>query len=284
MIYQFDPIILKYEGLETDQHIIDLGQLGQSIQGAARLLGSAGTLVETGQYVKKAPALSVRVVAGPPRSGSYEFFAIIMSVAPLAAPMLPVIGDIAKSSATKAVTGIVNYAIAKLGGRKNEAQMAIELAEKALNEMGQTSRTAIEAIERVALSQRPAVRLLVAPVGQSCATAQIGEINNGAIVIDKPTRTAIESPEPIEIGATSSFDILLSELDLKNKSCKFSLRNDDDPEHRTNGEITDPILLAPNNPYSDALAAQIWLSVIGKPQLKDGEIERLYIADLAAPK
>jgi hypothetical protein len=62
--YEFEPIVLKYEGLEADHNQIDLGQLGQSIQGAARLLASAGTLVETGQYVKKAPAMSVRVVAG----------------------------------------------------------------------------------------------------------------------------------------------------------------------------------------------------------------------------
>ncbi len=97
-------------------------------------------------------------------------------------------------------------------------------------------------------------------------------------------RDAIEAPDTIEIGSTSRFEILVSELDLKNKSCKFSLRDDDDPEHRTNGEITDPILLAPNNPYSAALDGQKWLAVVGKPQLKDGEIERLYIADLADPK
>lgn len=284
MIYQFEPIILTYEGLETDQHIIDLGQLGQSIQGAARLLGSAGSLVQTGQYVKKAPALSVRVVAGVPRPGSYELSAIIMSVLPAAAPRLPIIGDIAKTSATRAVTGIVNYAIAKLGGRKSEAQMALDLADKCLTEMGQTSRTAIEAIEKVALSQRPAVRLFVAPIGESCTTARVGETINGAIAVDKPTRDVIEAPEPIEIGTTAKYEILLSELDLKNKSCKFSLRDDDEPDHRTNGEINDPILLTPNNPYSAALDAQRWLAVIGKPQIKEGEIERLYISDLAAPK
>lgn len=282
MAYQFEPIILKYEGLETDQNIIDLGQLGQSIQGAARLLGSAGSLVQTGQYVKKSPALSVRVVAGAPRSGSYELSALIVSVLPTVSPLLPFIGDFAKTSATKAVTGIANYAIARIGGRKKEAEMAFELAGKALTEMGLTSRTSIEAIERVALGQRPAIKLFVSPIGESCATARIGEESNGAIAIDRSIRDAIEAPEPVEIGLTGNFEILLSELDLKNKSCKFFLRGDDDPDHRTNGEITDPTLLTPSNPYSAALDGQKWLAVVGKPQLKDGEIERLYIADLAA--
>src|ERR1700693_4720837 len=117
MRYEFDPIVLKYEGLETDQGLIDLGQLGQSILGASRLLSSAGTLVETGHYVKKTPAMAVRVVTGPPQSGSFEIIAFIVSVSPMIMPMLPTIGDIAKTSATKAVTGVVNYAIAHLGGR-----------------------------------------------------------------------------------------------------------------------------------------------------------------------
>jgi hypothetical protein len=159
--------------------------------------------------------------------------------------------------------------------------MAMDVAKKALEEMGQTSRAAIEAVERIALSQRPAVRLFVSPVGESCATARIGEDANGAILIDKPTRDAIEGPEPIEIGDTGRFEILLSELDLKNRSCKFSIRDDDDQDHRTNGEITDPILITPNNPYTAALNAQRWIAVVGKPQLKDGELERLYISDLA---
>jgi hypothetical protein len=152
---------------------------------------------------------------------------------PIAAPLFPAFQDLGKSLATKAVTGIVNYAIAKVGGRKSEAQIAMELADRALTEMGHVSRTAIEAIERVAISQRPAIKLFVAPVGKSCATAQVGDVANGAIAVDSSTREAIESPASIDIGSTGIFEILISELDLKNRSCKFSLRDDDDPDHRT---------------------------------------------------
>jgi hypothetical protein len=111
---QFDPIVLRYEGLDTDHGLIDLGQLGQSAQGAARLLASAGTIVETGHYAKKSPAMSVRVMTGIPRPGSFEIVAFIVSVTPLLTPMLPAIQDFAKTSATKAATAIVNYAIARI--------------------------------------------------------------------------------------------------------------------------------------------------------------------------
>jgi hypothetical protein len=276
----FDLIILRYRGLETDAHVIELGTLAQSLQGAARLLGSAGTIVQTGQFAKKSPAMAVRVLTGAPKGGSYEIPVFILGVTPMIAPVLPVIKDFSKTIATKAVTGIVNYAISKVGGHKKESEMAFDLAKTALAEMGHTARHSIDAIERVATSQRPAIKLFVSPIGVSCNTAQVGEQENGAVLVDRTMRNAIEGPEPVEIGESAQYEILLSELDLKNKSCKFSMRDDDEPEQRTNGEITDPILLAPNNPYSAALNGQRWLSVIGKPQLKDGDIERLYISDL----
>ncbi len=67
---EFDPIVLRYEGLEASRHLIDLRQVGISIQGAAQILGSAGHVVVTGQYAKRAHALSVRVLASTPRDGS----------------------------------------------------------------------------------------------------------------------------------------------------------------------------------------------------------------------
>ncbi|MDF2760966.1 MAG: hypothetical protein K0S99_3601, partial [Thermomicrobiales bacterium] len=130
-----------------------------------------------------------------------------------------------------------------------------------------TSRAAFEAMERVATSHRPAIRMLVSPVGESCSHFRLGEPTNGAISVDRDMRAAIDAPDPIEVGREALFEILLSELDLKNRTCKFALRDDDDddPDHRLVGEITDPVIHAPNNPYSDAMNSQHWLHVRGKP-------------------
>ena len=61
---EFEPIVLRYDGLEAERHVIELGSLGQSIQGASRLLGSAGSIVVTGQFAKQTNALAVPVLAG----------------------------------------------------------------------------------------------------------------------------------------------------------------------------------------------------------------------------
>lgn len=283
---EFHPIVLRYEGLETDQHMIDLSQVGSSIHGAAQLLGSAGTIVLTGQYAKHIQTLPVRVFAGTPNRGTWELPALIMSAAPVlvvAAPLFPAMAEVTKTAATKAVTSIVNYVVSRLGGQTSDTKVALGTVEKALAEVGQTSRHAIDAVERIALNQRPSVRLLVVPVGDSCTSLRIGEIEHGAVEIDKPMRDAIDAPDPIVIGPAGKYEILLSELDLKNRSCKFSFRTQDDPEHRTNGEITDPILNAPFNPYSAAFNSQQWLTVVAKPELKEGDIEKLYISDIGYP-
>ncbi|MGY3445623.1 DUF7946 domain-containing protein [Bradyrhizobium sp. USDA 4473] len=281
-MYEFEEIILRYDGLDADRHVIELGTLGQSIQGASRLLGSAGSIVLTGQFAKHTNALSVRVLAGQPRAHCWELPAIVVSVAPIVTPLLPTIKEAAKFAATKAVTGIVNFAISTVGHKPKEAEMAKEVAVKALEEMGHTSRTAIEAMERLATSQRPAVRLFVSPVGESCSIARIGDPTFGAVAVDQEMRQAIEASEPIEISAAAEYDVLISEFDLKNRSCKFSLRDQDDPNDRFNGEITDPVAQLPQNPYSDALNSQRWIRVRAKAQLKNGELEKLFISDLVA--
>ena len=281
MDWGFLPIVIRYDGLDADGHLIELGLLGQSIQGASRLLGSAGSIAITGQYAKQSKALSVRILAGQPRAHCWELPAIIATILPAAAPMLPIFKEAATVAATKAVTGVANYAISKIGGRNKEAEMARDIAIKALEEMGHTSRATVEAIERVALGQRPAIKLFVSPVGESCANARIGDPIYGAISVDVATRERIDAPEPAEIRETADYEILISEFDLKNHSCKFSLREQDNPNDRFSGEITDPIARTPHNPYSSALDNQRWLWVRAKAEIKDGELEKLYISDLS---
>ncbi|MFZ0559152.1 MAG: hypothetical protein WAM55_07705 [Methylovirgula sp.] len=280
MDIQFPPVVISYKGLEADSHLIELGQLGQSIQGASKLLGIAAHIVTTGQYAKRAPALTVRVLAQEPIAGSFDLVAVLMPITPMVAPMLPLIADQTRALAGRAVEGIVNYAISKFAARQTDADRAMQIADSALTEMGQVSRAAIAAMERVALNEKPAAKLLVVPIGQSCETAQIGALANGALAIDRNMRNVIDGADSaVVIGPEASFDIFITELDLKNKTCKFQVRGAEDDEQRLVGEITDPALTIPHNPYSSAMDNRRWLQVSGKPEIRDGDIERLYISN-----
>jgi hypothetical protein len=274
----FEPIRICYDGLDASENKIELFQLGQSLQGASRLLGIAGNFAITGQYIKQTPALAVRVMASEPARGSYEIHAFLMSLAPI----LPYAPDIA----TKVAEHIVTFILARLGGRPSEAKMAMQLATTAIEEMGATTRAQTEvtskALDIIAEQQRPAARHLVAPVGLSCGTMVVGSVRRGALVIDKAIRDAIDAPEELQVTDERQYRVRFSEMDLMKKSCKVTIDGDPDPHQRYSCEITDPVLAVANNAYSTAMAGHHWIDVKAKAQLKNGEIDKLYISDTAA--
>lgn len=274
----FEPIRIRYDGLDADRHQIELTCLGESLIGASKLLGVAGHFAITGKYVKKAPALSVRVMAQPPKAECYEIIGLLVSLNG-ALPFSP-------EATTKLVQQIVTYILAKFGGRRDIAERAMDLAETAIQEMGATSRAHAEvtkaAIDLLAEGQRHAARQLVAPVGVTCQTLQLGAPDRGAIEVDKPMRDAICAQEPVETMDELTYQVFISELDMQTHSCKVSLLQDNDPSVRYSGEITDPVVTAANNPYSLAMAKKQWISVRGKAQLKNGVFDKLYISNTAA--
>jgi hypothetical protein len=249
-------------------------QLGLSLQGAAKLLGVAAHYVVTGKYVKKTPALAVKISAGPARPNCYEVVANIATVVP-ALPLLAPVG-------TKMVEHLTTFILAKLGGRRKEMEIAAALMTKAMEETGATSRASIEAMRDVAMkmadAQRPAARLFVSPVGQSCEVAKLGSAPE-ALSIDRATRAVIDAAEIPEITNEKAYRVLISELDLKTRSRKVSFEADEDTEARYPGEITDPAISLPNNVYAITMAARQWLDVKAKLQLKDGEIDKVYVSN-----
>ncbi|MDO9415648.1 MAG: hypothetical protein Q7U22_05975 [Pararhizobium sp.] len=198
------------------------------------------------------------------------------------APLLPILDVVIRTAATKATEAIFNSTIAKWAGRKKEAEVSNSVAIKALEEMGHTSRAAMEMIERVVLSNHGAAKLLVSPIGASVSTLQIGHVSNGAFSITATDRAEIEKAESIEIGEERIIRLQITELDLVTKSCKVSIEEESRKTKRIPGQITDPQITMPNNPYSSAFDSQLVISVKCKPQYIDGDIDRLFISDIAA--
>ena len=273
---QFEPILIRYDGLDAAEHQIELSALGQSLQGASRLIGISANFIITGQYVKKAPALDVRVLAQESKGGCYEVIATIMAVSPPALPFITQMGS-------AAVEHVVNYILAKFGGKPDHMNRMMDLLETAHQESGQTSRAAIEAmrstVDTLANAQRPAARQFVTPVGETCATTRIGSITGQAIEIDKPMKDAIIAPDEFEVSEETAYTVLISELDMQTGSCKVSVRGVDDAEHRYASEITDPSVKLPNNPYALAMSAKQWIVVQAKGRISQGELEKLYISN-----
>ncbi|MHA4731177.1 hypothetical protein [Ensifer adhaerens] len=282
-VEKVDPIRIVFDGLDADRHQVELGALGVALQGASKLLGAGGQVALTGKFTKKEIANSVRVMALPPQPGSYEFWVYVLSVGTIAsAPLLPYIDVAAKSAATKITEAVVNSTIAKWSGRRKEMDAANNIAIKALEEMGHTTRAAMQLVERVALANHGPVKQLVNPIGISAGTVQIGHAASGAFQITEADRAEIDRSEPIFVGTEQTLTVQITELDLVTKSCKVAVIGDEQKGKRLSGQITDPQVAVPNNPYSSAFDSQKPITVKCKPQFNDGELERIYISDVAS--
>jgi hypothetical protein len=278
-----DPIRIKFEGLDADKHIVELEPLALSLRGASKLIASGGQVALTGRYSKREIGNSVKVYALPPQSGSYDIWVLVQAGLGLAAavtvPLLPYIDVAIRTAATKATEALVNATIARWANKPKEMDAANKVAVRALEEMGHTSRAAIQMAERLALSNHAAVKMLVNPIGTSAQTLQVGHSESGAFLVTETDRSEIEKVEPIEIGAEQVMTVIISELDLVTKTCKVSVVGDDQPSRRVSGQITDPVLGVPNNPYSTAFDGQAQIAVRCKPQYSEGEIDRVFISD-----
>ncbi|MER8833711.1 hypothetical protein [Mesorhizobium sp. M0909] len=282
-VEKVDPIRIKYEGLDAGRHIVELEPLALSLRGASKLIASGGQVALTGRYSKREIGNSVRVYALPPQPGSYDNWVLVQAGLGLAAavtvPLLPYIDVAIRTAATKATEALVNATIARWANKPKEMDAANKVAIRALEEMGHTARAAIQMAERLSLSNHAGVKLLVSAIGTSAQTLQVGHLESGAFPITETDRAEIEKVEPIEIGAEQVITVSISELDLVTKTCKVSVIGDDQPNRRVSGQITDPLLGVPNNPYSTAFDRQIPIAVKCKPQYSEGEIERIFISD-----
>lgn len=271
----FEPIIIRYDGLDAAAHEIDLMLLGQSLQGASRLIGVASHLALTGVYVSRAPAMSVRVLALPPQVRCFE---VPVEVAGII-PVLPLLSAAGRAATKKAVEAIVNYIFARNGGRPSEAERAMEVVKAAIEANRDVTLKALDVADSVvkaANDQRPAVRSFAAPVGTSVSTAVIGGPER-AFVIDQTAKEVIDYEEEPDIGPAQTFTVAVSELDIKTGSCKVALYGENDG--RISAEITDPVVRSPRSPYSAAIHGQGWIKVTAKPHLRGGQIEKLTISD-----
>lgn len=266
-------IPIRYDGRDADKHQIDLFSLGESIQGVARLVSAVGNFVVTGRYSKRFHAQAVRVIAKEAgRPGCFTLDTALQWAQD---------ARIFSGFAGSAITALIAYIVHKASrNRGAEMKYISEALQKAIEEMGHTDRAhtdrLMETIEKMADDLKPSVKRAVTPVGTTCSTMRIGK--GEYTEIDEPMKEAIMS-EHIDVLATAEYEVLITELDMENGSCKVHIGGAPDDRSRTPAVITDPAASQPNNPYVVAMSNGSWLRVHAKATAKGGELQRLYISD-----
>lgn len=120
-------------------------------------------------------------------------------------------------------------------------------------------------------------------IGKSCTGISVCDDNQREFVkADAFTKDLLAKTKDSKITDEKKFFVRFTELDLLTGSCKVSLENEG-PEERINGQISDPLLSNQNTPYVQAFALGKALQVKGKVTLsEEGEITKLFINDAVA--
>lgn len=268
------PIQIRYDGLEADQHEIDMGALAESLKGLSRVIGVTGNFAATLKFVQHRDALAIKVVVKPPEAHCFELTAWLKWVNdnPL---IVTVVGGLTVS--------LIAYVFKKAAGDREEMKQLRGALDQAIKELGTRDQTVVDrllgTIDKMADNLRPAARQAAAPVGRAVRTLTIGGAGSAAkVIIGEAERDAMSADLPTEIGQEQAYEVSLSELDMETGACRWSFV--DEPESRTPGKITDPALTLPNNAYALALAAKKPIRVRAKAAMRDGEIAHLYISDV----
>lgn len=264
---------IRYEGGDAENHTIDLNQLGQSLQGFARVIAVSAHFAQTGKYNKQYDTLSVKVVANP--VDEHHCFEVSAAVLKLSTS-----SELWSGLGTALFMAIVGYVFNR---RKEEELKHLSAAlQQSIGNQAEMQTKMLATIEKLADALQPSVRQSLAPIGQSVGSINIRQKGHAtaSVVLDEETKALASANRANTITETLHFSGVISELDMLNSTCKVSLEND--PETRIQSVITDPAAQLPGNRYVTAMAAMIPIKFAGKAEVdQEGGIVKLYISDLA---
>lgn len=258
---------------------MDLFALGGSLQGVARVLAVTANFAVTFEFAKTFGAQAVKVYAQEAEEQCYSVTAVIEFVKQ---------HQILSGLGGALLTLLLQFVIARSSNNREEMKLLSARLEQAIRELGNREQAVVDrmmtTIEKLADSLRPAVRTAVQPVGEECETLSLGKRGEPTTtVIDKATRDAILADEGTSLTELRQWRVVFTELDKVTQTGKVQLA-DNTSEARVKVEVSDPSFAMPDNLYVASLGKDAEVLVTAKGLLRDGELERLYVSDVALPR
>ena len=273
---------IKYERLVAGEHSMDLGGLGESLQGFSKILGVAGDFVSHGRYTRKYSDLSVHVVTdGKFAAGSLEVTAVVVGILP----------ELFSGLAGSMITALVSYLLSrKTKDDMNRFADALDKALEARKQADQQSherevqllalqKQLMDVVQQMGVSLGSATREALAPVGKSCGSVSLHSNGECVASIDPPFKEEILAKQSAETFENGSFSGILTALDRETGACKIAPVDEKD-ETRTPGIISDPALQVAGNAYLRSFVEGWPISFLAKAVLnKDGDPVKFYISE-----
>lgn len=288
------PFKLKYDGMDTKNHIIEAQQYGQSIIGASKLYSSVAHYCVSGNVPKGNYRKEFACYATIPTPGSWDVILFVSSVA----TQYQLFPELIKHSLSFFVFKVVRMLKMMLTGEV-ERDKAVEMLIDALKENAEKDAEfkaqmlagilgnckslenlhaqLIETLPELVNSTERHTKNLVAPIGKSCKILTSLHDTPHSFVIDEADADVIRSPKNLEVKDMAEFKCeRIRELDLNTGHCQLVVEGIDG---MVKGKISDPVIEKSSNIYSQSLDTQKPFYFMAKSIEKNGEIVKLHISD-----
>lgn len=279
----FQRIPIKYTGLYSDDHIIDLQEFGISIQGWGKLTNSIFNFYLSGNIARNAKAYQVRLFLAPPEPGCvvFDILAVLASgQLPLYAPVLC---DLASDYVIPMIKAVI---LNRLGKKDAKDQMLDKIVEMAMNHQS-FARDVHEGhmrdkawlqghIDTLTGKNSPALKQIAEPIGSTCKEISLGNPSPAQTLIGEAEAKVLSTKEEMIVDDPKEYVGTFEAVDTTNGNCKFVPTGSD---VALSGRITDPVILLPQNPYTHSLDTKEPVKVHAKAVSQNGEVVKLFISN-----
>ena len=280
-------IRVQYDGMDATHHILELRELSLSLNGLSRLFNSSVYLVSHGEIPPSRFKPPARFYARKIQDGCFP----IEIVPYLEGNELKFLSEAIAALGTEIIQRLATIAILLPSGRAKEVdphyRALMELTKKihddgyAMQEMQLAERAKseerlIELVKELARNNQSAVVDTVHPVGRTCTSAKLGDIETGGIEVDLPTAQTIRAEGELEVGDIQKYTVEVDGVIAHNRTCKLYVEGEDD--RVIAGDLVDPVADNWPNIYQENIKRKK-LEITAKPTLKDGKIHRLAVFD-----
>jgi len=268
-------LIFRFDGLDAEDHKIELYALGESMQGLARIASVAAHFASSQKYTRYLPSHSFRLLAKEPKANCFTMAVVLEFLQQ---------HQILSGSFSALISLIANWILVKNSNKQEKITEMQTALLQALKDYGvqrdQQLMNLIGILELMASEMKGASRLAVSPIGSTVTTLTVSS-GDGSYqgTYDISDAEKIREKGLDELTGIELITIKISELDTERKTAKVYI--EEIPESsRISVEISDPLLMQKNNPYAISLASKMNIRVKAKLKFTDGKLSRAYISDV----
>ncbi len=272
--------ILRFDGLDADEHRVDMRLLGRALLGTEAAVhdGLWLAIEQKGKRGRKRTDISVQVEA--PKAHCLEIQGAIVATA----GVLPFAYEVANSLGVDYIKQVISAILLHHGGREADAARHMEQALDIISQQAASTErmhsVTMEAMVRMVEGARRQASDIVAPVGPSADQLKIGGLDmTDTTIIDAAMADAIRSTQRLKVSDMTDVRVQFEALDRKTRKAKVYVNGDAD--RPIPAEMRDPAFDEFPNAYSEAFSLGAPITVQAKLSTTDGgEIVKLHILDI----